>query len=81
MGETAVVMNISHQEAVKSRNGQSLETIVQLDKDNGGGATFSTRTFRDVQGRVTSVEDSLGRLVTVQQHDMVGQAGGACKSQ
>lgn len=48
MIETAVVLNVSEAEIKRSGNTESLDTVVELDEDNGGGYMGTLELFHQL---------------------------------
>ncbi|KIW86210.1 hypothetical protein Z517_01605 [Fonsecaea pedrosoi CBS 271.37] len=48
MVETAVVLNVSREEMYSSGNAAALETVVELDQDNGGGFMGTLEVFHQL---------------------------------
>jgi len=62
MSETAVVMNVSAQEIKKSGNDRFLDTVVELDSENGGGYMGTLEVFHQLHCLVSRYRSCTGWL-------------------
>jgi hypothetical protein len=58
MVETAAVLNVSRGEIFRSGNAAALETVVELDEENGGGYMATLEVFHQLHCLVGGNDES-----------------------